>query len=282
MADARALKILLDAYWGPKGWKTTYDDNFVAQPPSIDPADFAYAKSRGVMFDPLHIGRADALERARRAVGALRPEQVGQAFAASLGSQRLELRSPLGSYAIARQLPTHDCLANEHEEGWCTICGQFDRNGDEFVDLNEYNVERYKWGGVNHDEVVYRAFDLELFAREEWHAPTTEDVRILTEIIQAASCMASRSGVRDLERSLAAVVPWDKPQRESLLGILGYCGVLEPAGRPSYFRQFTHKADIPDPPDAKNDWAYPVAWWRGSDGVNAEAVRFWFGWAGLG
>jgi hypothetical protein len=24
------------------------------------------------------------------------------------------------------------------------------------------------------------------------------------------------------------------------------------------------------------DWAYPVSWWTGADGVNEEAVTFWF------
>lgn len=42
--DKKAKDILFKTYWSSSGWK----DN-----KSTDPSDFVYAKSKGLMFDPL-------------------------------------------------------------------------------------------------------------------------------------------------------------------------------------------------------------------------------------
>ena len=26
-----------------------------------------------------------------------------------------------------------------------------------------------------------------------------------------------------------------------------------------------------------SDWLYPVDWWKGRDGINQDALKFWFG-----
>lgn len=276
------MKILLDTYWGPGGWKLDYDENFVAQPPLIDAADFAYAKSHGLMFDAEHIDRAEALERVQRSVGSLAPARVAMAFAASLSSRRLDLRSALGSYAIGRQIPPHDCSGHEQRPGCCALCGQYEQPPDQLEDLNVLSFERHKWGGVRHSDPVYIGFDLGLFAGQTLDPPAETDLVMLRQILEAASSLPAGARALDLERAIAPLFKSTAQERTILLAILGYCGVLEPEGKPSYFKRFIHKAAIPHPPGAKNDWAYPVAWWRGNDGVNAEAVRFWFGWAGLG
>ena len=69
----------------------------------------------------------------------------------------------------------------------------------------------------------------------------------------------------------------NKSEREVLLQILGYCGVLEAGNRPGFFRHFVRATDREVPPHGKIDWSYPFAWWRGSDGVRADALKHWFG-----
>lgn len=53
--DKKAAKILLSTFWGGGGWKTA------SIPFSGD--EFEYAKSKGVMFDPLTITHDEIVQR---------------------------------------------------------------------------------------------------------------------------------------------------------------------------------------------------------------------------
>jgi hypothetical protein len=54
--DKKALQILLDTYWSPKGWKRDR---------TIDSADFEYARQAGYMFDAVTVTHDDIVARLR-------------------------------------------------------------------------------------------------------------------------------------------------------------------------------------------------------------------------
>nr|MCU0875595.1 hypothetical protein [Pirellulaceae bacterium] len=113
--DPRALKILRNTYWSSTGWKAK---------PRTPPNDFAFAKSAGLMFDPVSVDHDKAVAWALRAVAAVSQEQVAGAFLASLSTRRLDLRSPLGSYAVLRHFPKHKPRVHGSGERSCAVCGQ--------------------------------------------------------------------------------------------------------------------------------------------------------------
>jgi hypothetical protein len=82
--DQRALKILHASYWSVSGWKREGE-----RQPSAE--DFAYAKSKGMMFDPAPSGHAEVVSRLNAAVRQLDRRTVADAFLASLSTRRLEL-----------------------------------------------------------------------------------------------------------------------------------------------------------------------------------------------
>jgi hypothetical protein len=98
----------------------------------------------GVMFGEPRVEDHDGwVAAARAAAGPLSPAEVGEAFLASLSSGRLDLRSALGSFAVARYLPEHRFSG----PGWCQVCHIYverDGTGDS-QDLNVLNFERFKW-----------------------------------------------------------------------------------------------------------------------------------------
>ena len=61
-----------------------------------------------------------------------------------------------------------------------------------------------------------------------------------------------------------------------MVDIFGLAGILAPRNETGFFREYTRIMDR-FPPTNNSDWEYPVSWWRGSDGVDEEAVAFWFG-----
>ena len=96
MIDKRALKILSDTYWSSTGWKEHGVNPFTP------PEDLAYAMKKGLMFAPEVIGHDEAVERVLAVRSRIGANDVASAFLASLTSQRLDLRSSLGSFAVAR------------------------------------------------------------------------------------------------------------------------------------------------------------------------------------
>jgi hypothetical protein len=102
--DKRAPKILFDTYWCSQGWKSAGVSGWTAQTP---PDDYEYAVRSGVMFPSRSVTHDGTLSRILELRARLSPQRVGIAFLESLMTGRMGLRSALGSYAVALNMPFH-------------------------------------------------------------------------------------------------------------------------------------------------------------------------------
>jgi len=255
-ADERALQILFNAYWEPgKGWRRM---------PAATPSDLAYAKAAGYMFDSVRWSHEEVITGVISAARSLSRREVALAFISSLATRRLEYRSALASYAKFHEFPYHE---RQPRPGTfaetCTQCS-WALMPDSDQDLNGLNFERYKWGGVRHDDPLYALLDLREFRRLQKPEGCEEGAGILKRILATAAELPATAKPSDLERALQGSFTSNKAERRILLTILGYCRVLQPADGRSI--PYSHK----------NDWEEPIVRWRGEDGVNETAVRFWF------
>jgi len=270
--DKKAKNILFKTYWSAKGWKS---DRFT------DPDDFNYAKEKGLMFDPLTISHDACVSKIIEIVNTITQEQVTKAFLSSLSTRRLDWRSGICSYRIAKLFTAHKykpitsgCffvdgkpVATSHT---CEICKnvKYGVIGSEYYeneDLNVLNFERIKWGGVRHGELVYTLFDLEQFVKEEIPEPTEEDIAILKGILQAVdSCEQGDypSALRDKLRDVPGLKS-NKAERDVIIEILACIEILKPA---AYDR----------PVAGRNDWNF-IEYWRGEDGYDKAIVEKYFG-----
>ena len=98
MKDQKGYKILQDTYWSSAGWR---------KEPQVSKEDFAYAKEAGFMFDPVKLSHNQSIEWLQEAFSKVERQKVTSAFLASLRTRRLDWRSALGSYALARHFPKH-------------------------------------------------------------------------------------------------------------------------------------------------------------------------------
>ncbi len=71
--DKKAKKILFDRYWASGGWKPQNEIY-------TSPEDFAYAKEKGLMFDPITISHNDCIKRIVKLANAISMEKVVKAF----------------------------------------------------------------------------------------------------------------------------------------------------------------------------------------------------------
>lgn len=265
--DKRALRILFDTYWSSSGW-TQGERRLSAE-------DFAYAKSHGVMFDPIKPTHEEAISRLHVAVNRVDLRQVADGFLASLSTRRLEWRSALGSYAVGRWLPVHEPTPGEQS---CRVCGL--HHGYQHVhehDLNVLNFARLKWGGVHHSDPIYGALDLELFAATPPPAPTANDIRIFRDILSAIAAVPGTVTSSALHKHFPASLKANKAERDQFVAILGLCGVLGTSAHPGFGEQFipAYQRKLPDRHFV--DMAYPACWWRGADGMNVDRLQKVFG-----
>ena len=263
--DKRAAKILHSTYWSPLGWKPLPDQ-------AAAPADFVYAKSMGLMFDPVAMDHDQTVAAVRSLVASLDRRTVADAFLASLSTRRLDWRSVLGSYAVFQHLPTHD---HQGGRGWCHVCNFF--QGEETHDLNVLNFERMKWGGVRHLSPVYAAMDMDLFLRSPAPPPTREDIAIFWSMLDAIrSADASTTSAR-LHALFSKSLKGNKSERDIIISILGFSDVLTDGVHPGFSDAFIPVTRRADPNRHNVDMAYPACWWTAREGIDELRLHDYFG-----
>src|SRR5688572_12823714 len=138
--DKRAKDILFNAYW-KTGWRSDVDRQ-------LDPAEFAYAKSKRYMFDDVSLTHDKVVNQLLSESKLTDKTNISNAFLASLGTRRLDARSALASYAFAANFPDHAIASAPHRSvpsgaKLCEYCGFYEFPTPDEIDLNVLNFERH-------------------------------------------------------------------------------------------------------------------------------------------
>lgn len=260
--DTKARKILLNTFWSSRGWKDG--------PYTFTGEDFNYAKSKGLMFDPITIHHDDLVNRLHKLHQVITKERVVAAFLHSLSTRKVYLRSILSSWALTSALPLHTYEQRKSVRTNTSSCGDCNysrlMSAHEYIDadLNVLNFERVKWGGVRLNDLLYCWMDLELFSKEEAVACTDEDVTILNNMLGAIRNCEDHESARMLEKRWKDVIPSSKQERDVLMEIWGYAGLLKQRDTPRKHRGAGHDFNS-------------MAEWQGDDGYFREALEYYFG-----
>ena len=219
----------------------------------------------------------EIVARAVKAVARSNRTAIIRAFVASLSTRNLPARSAFGSYVVLQKLAEHPYQRTEvfsTEE--CLVCGLLrERNLAE----SETRVRKYPFQ-IQHTAINYAAFDLETFANRHIDEPTPESIDCLGRLLDAIRALPSEAQLTQLEKSIGRAIKSNKHERMILLETLGYAGVLCPKTKKHYGKTFvaSDEANSDQPKEYfKREWAYPVRFWTGSDGVNETVVKSLFG-----
>lgn len=274
--DKKARNILFSTYWSGSGWI----DRRALDTAATDPADFAYAKAQGLMFDPVSFSHDECLADVLATRDKLPAAHAARAFVSSLSTRRLDWRSGLASHALAQALAPHPYTPVDsgrsygpdgqvtHVSTTCRICrdardGIIGQDDYRDIDLNVMNFERLKWGGVRHGKLEYTWLDLRELSRLDVPEPTDEDVAILNALLRAAATSQAGDRASTLEPRLKPLLASSKNERRMLIEALACIGVLRPLAHDR-------------PGHGKSDWQYAFSW-RGEDGICTDTARHWFG-----
>lgn len=201
---------------------------------------------------------------------------VMAAFVASLSSRNLPARSAFGSYVVLQHFAHHDYRASQaFSSGNCAHCGLPQETDTLETDAR---VSGYPFQ-VQHTDISYAAHDLATFNDRRVDVPSDEDRKRLAAIFHALSSLPATAQLGELNRSLQGILKSNKRERMILLETFGYAGILCPPDQRHYSDDFVSYdfANLNQPqPFYKREWAYPVRFWTGADGVSADWFRHYF------
>jgi hypothetical protein len=158
----------------------------------------------------------------------------------------------------------------------CAVCGLPPKTDAEET---EERVANYPFQ-VQHTDVKYAAFDLDTFARRNVDEATQESIDCLARLLGALRSLPGGAQLTQLQKSISKAIKSNKFERMILLETFGYAGILCPKTKQHYGEQFVICDNtVSDQPKEfyKRDWAYPVRFWTGQDGVNEKLVNSYFG-----
>ena len=265
--DKKAIEILT------KDFKY-YEDGFRTSTPE----KFEYAKSKGLMFDKIQITHNSAIHELFEVFEEIEEEKVINNFFASLSTRRLDLRSGISAYMIAKNFPNHNFIHSK-EHSCCPICGDYGYNSIPLYDLNIVNHFRFKNGAflpMNYSP-IHLTFCLKQIIKEETLTPTNTDIQIFDEVIDLIESSSIEATPTDLLKTLSEVKSFksNSSERRFFLETLSIIGVLQPKGHKGFRNKFTDFSESQKRANgaSKNNWGYPIRWWKGSDGVNSKRIE---------
>jgi len=242
------------------------------EPNNTSESDFQYAKEAGYMFDRAEQTHDEAVEYAFQEFNKCKKKHITNMFLSSLSSARLDWRSGLPAYAIMRMFPNHTLESNG---AYCLICPSFHK---ELVDFSFINLVRFRVGGLINGRIYYVAFILKQHNTLSDVEPCKKDFDIFKSIIEIIKNAESSDGPAKLQKKLRNIEGFKstEEQRKAILETLGFCSILETEKHKGFLYQYTNLGLAPRFRHS-SDWLYPVDWWKGKDGINQEALEFWFG-----
>lgn len=240
--------------------------------------EFELAVEAGLLFRPnvRSLTHDEVVESVCSALRSTPRRSYTDAFLAGLSSKSFVLRAGLSAYAAVHRLTPH-AFAPPDCGNYCAICGvEKDKN---VVQRNWLNRARFEVGGLLSPTVPDAMFYLQEHARHPPSTPLAEDFRIFSDILRVLSTAAADETVKKtVARRIAKIPghPSTAASRQVLLETLGYCGILETAQHGQMLDRFVRLAVAPRKTHS-SDWQYPVDFWTGADGLNRDALSFWFG-----
>lgn len=210
-------------------------------------------------------------------VGDIELEEVVSAFVGSLSTKNLPARSAFGSYVVLNNLKKHMYAASEKFSGPnCKYCGLGQTSKQP---IDEDVVLKYPYQ-VQHTNLKYSVFDLMTFDSRKVDEPTETDIQILLSMLDSIRSLPESAQLTDLNKSIQGKFKSNKHQRTIMLETFGYAGILNPKDQENFKDSFLSYDFInwQQPSEFfKREWAYPVRFWTGQDGINEENLNYYFG-----
>ncbi len=259
--DPKALKILLD-----------YD---LLNPEATSPEDFDYACKAGLMFPDVTMTHDEIVAAAIAEFKKADKASVADAFLVGIGQNIPYYRAALSAHAVMTHFPDHSfkSFTTEVERTHCGVCAIYE---DQKVRSSFLN--RCRWNGcIVSREPDWLYFYLRQHNQDAHPKPTDDDIRVFIDFLDAISASDAAETPTTLSKRLRKlkIVKLSVEESRYLLDTLGYCGILQSGKHRGFIDRYTNY--LSPRKSRSSDWGYPVDFWTGEDGIDIDALQYWFG-----
>lgn len=232
--------------------------------------DLAYAKAAGLCFEPISISHDEAIAWALKEFAVSDRRGVADAFLVGVGANQPHARAALSAHAVMTHFPDHPFQVSEYT--YCPVCMIY---RSEEVDLSFVN--RCRWvGAVIGRQPYILAFYLLQHREDDFGKPGEGDIGRFCEVLDLIAASPENETPTSLYKKLRKLpgIKMSVEESRHFLEALGYAGILQNPAHPGFIYRYVG----PSTPSKSHssDWAYPIDFWTGKDGVNTDALRYWF------
>lgn len=214
----------------------------------------------------------------RASIAKTSQKEMVAAFVGSLSTRNMLARSAFSCYVLIRHMPDHKFENTEvFNMETCEICGEYAQSKSKAPSADRIKTNP----GCMSMELRYAPAVLQAYLKQSALEPTAEDAEILKNVFDALRAIPKDcTRLTDLRKAIQKLFKANERERTVFLETLGFCGILCPSYKAHFTYEYVNKdvVDSSQPSQfSKRDWAYPIRWWEGGDGVNEAMVEHWFG-----
>ncbi len=224
-----------------------------------------------------------ALRIARERVESISYEDVANAFIYGVARGIPSYRTALPAYLHIKNIPEHgeDHLFDDavHTSPYCDCCNYHAASMEtkmSFMWINSMQYSRiYEGGYLSGQGPTESSFLLREFIKMPKVVATKEDYQLFIDSLVLTERLQSENKIGAYKEILqkSKVLPFKAREYPPYLDILGYLDILHTEEHHGATKKFIRCQDMKEVDEHKNDYGYPVRFWRAKNGVDWERVR---------
>ena len=225
----------------------------------------------------------EAIKIARSRVEAIPYQNVAHAFIYGVARGIPAYRTAFPAYLHIKSIPEHgeDHLLDDsyHTSPRCNFCNYHAASMEtkmSFMWINSMQFYRIYIGGYLGfgKGLTASSFLLREFIKMPKVTATKEDYQLFIDSLMLIECLESEKKIGAYKEILqkSKILPFKSKEYQKYLDILGYLDILHTEEHRGITKKFIRSQDMKDAEEHKNDYGYPVRFWRAKNGVDWERV----------
>ena len=234
------------------------------------------------MFD-----HKEAMKVARERARYISYNDVANAFIYGVARGIPAYRTALPAYLHIKNIPEHgeDRLSESIVQifpccGYCNYHAASKESKMRFMWINSKQYCRiYEGGYLGGPGLSGSSFLLREFIKMPKVTATKEDYRLFIDSLKLAERLEREKKIGAYKEILqkSKILPFKTREYQQYLDILGYLDILHTDEYRGITKKFISAQDMKEAEEHKNDYGYPVRFWRAKNGVDWERVSELFG-----
>ena len=224
-----------------------------------------------------------AIKKATERLHAISYKDAAHSFIYGVANGIPAYRTALPAYLHIKNIPEHgeEHLTADHVHiyPYCDFCNYHAASKEtkmSFMWINSMQYRRiYEGGYLGGQEPTASSFLLREFIKMPKVVATKEDYQLFVDSLRLAEQLKSEKKIGAYKELLqkSKMLTFKASEYQPYLDILGYLDILHTDDHRGITKKFIRSQDMEEAEEYKNDYGYPVRFWRAKNGVDWKRVH---------